>query len=77
MRKNENGCAVMEVTNYFSVPPETNGTTLQTSKSDKAHHGYGIKSMRFITENLGGTLDIVTEDDIFYLTIKIPLQQKD
>lgn len=75
--KNENGCAVMEVTNYFSVPPETNGTTLQTSKSDKAHHGYGIKSMRFITENLGGTLDIVTEDDIFYLTIKIPLQQKD
>lgn len=72
--KKENGCAVMEVTNYFSVQPETDGANLQTSKSDKVHHGYGIKSMRYITENLGGTLDISTEDDIFYLTVKIPLQ---
>lgn len=65
----------MEVTNYFSAPPEADATsgTLQTSKSDKVHHGYGIKSMRYITENLGGTLNISTEDDIFYLTVKIPL----
>ena len=55
--KKEGGYAVMEVTNYFSAPPEANGNNLQTSKSDKVHHGYGIKSMRYITENLGGTLN--------------------
>lgn len=71
--KKEGGYAVMEVTNYFSAPPEANGNNLQTSKSDKVHHGYGIKSMRYITENLGGTLNISTKDDIFYLTVKIPL----
>ncbi len=77
--KKEGGYAVIEVTNYFSAPPEKDAATgtLQTSKSDKVHHGYGIKSMRYITENLGGTLNISTEDDIFYLTVKIPLQKAD
>lgn len=75
VRRIENN-AVIEITNYFSAMPEFDGKNPRTTKSDKIHHGYGLKSMRYITENLHGSLEIKTEEDIFYLTINIPVQDK-
>ena len=42
-----------------------------TSKQDAAHHGFGLKSIRDIANNLGGTVKINTDNHIFTLEIII------
>lgn len=42
---------------------------IQTSKEDKAYHGYGLKSMKNIVKKYNGIMKISTEDDIFRLTM--------
>lgn len=66
----ENACAVIEVTNFF-CPQTYEGAT---AKEDKVYHGYGIKSMKYITQKYGGTLDISRENNIFTLTITLPVR---
>lgn len=72
--RREGADAVIETTNYFD-PAVTamNGT----AKQDKAHHGFGIKSMRFIAEDYGGTVSTSKKDDMFFLTVHLPIQQQD
>ena len=65
--------AVIEVTNYFDP---SFSTVAATSKEDKTHHGYGIKSMKYLAEKYRGNLVTETEDDIFYLHIYLPLGAK-
>ena len=46
----------------------------RTSKSDKSNHGFGLKSMKLIAEEYGGSLAISTEiKNLFLLNILIPL----
>lgn len=47
-----------------------------TSKKDKRFHGYGTKSIKYITEKYGGKLIISIEDNIFSLDVLFPLQSK-
>lgn len=64
------GCAEIEVTNYYD------GNALQpagTSKADVHHHGFGIQSMGYIAAEYGGSLAIRTQGAIFTLTITIPI----
>ena len=49
---------------------------MQTDKPDKIHHGYGIKSMRYIAKSYGGELSFYTEDDMFFLNITVPIPKK-
>ncbi len=44
-----------------------------TTKSNKDYHGYGIKSIRMVTEKYDGSLSIRTKGDIFNLNILIPI----
>jgi len=44
----------------------------QTIKENKATHGYGLKSMKYIAENYGGALTVNTENSIFNVLVKIP-----
>lgn len=66
----ENASAVIEVANFFH--PETYEGA--TAKEDKVHHGYGIRSMKYITQKYGGTLSISRENNIFTLTITLPVR---
>ncbi len=45
----------------------------QTSKADKDYHGYGMRSIRMITEKYGGDLQLRAENGIFYLSIMFPI----
>lgn len=65
----EDGKVTIELMNYFDPEKSVDDGT---SKDDSVHHGYGIKSMRYIVRKYGGTLDIVREGDIFTLSISIP-----
>lgn len=47
--------------------------TLGTSKQDKQHHGYGLKSMRYIAESLGGSVQTDQCSNMFFLTILLPV----
>lgn len=68
----ENGIVTVHVTNYFQSELIIKDQLPQTSKKDKKHHGFGIKSMRHIAEQYNGTLSFHTENDIFYLHIYFP-----
>lgn len=46
---------------------------LPTSKSDKANHGIGLKSIREIVERYHGSVEVKTTDGIFDLFLYIPL----
>lgn len=45
----------------------------QTSKSDSAFHGYGMKSIRYIVEKYSGDLQIQTDGSVFNLNILLPI----
>ncbi|MBQ4381879.1 MAG: GHKL domain-containing protein [Oscillospiraceae bacterium] len=40
-----------------------------TSKADRDYHGFGMRSIRYVTEKYGGTMTANWEDGIFYLDI--------
>lgn len=59
----------IEVSNYFDRQRTMAGVT---SKEDKVHHGFGLKSMRYIVSGYGGTVETACVDNIFLLNIQIP-----
>lgn len=45
----------------------------QTTKSDKASHGYGVKSIAYIVLKYGGIMNFETNDHTFLLDVMLPL----
>lgn len=45
-----------------------------STKADREYHGFGTKSMRYVSEKYGGVLTTDWEKGIFYLDILFPLQ---
>lgn len=68
----EGGLVVIEASNYFDPSDKAeNGTT----KADKTHHGYGIKSMQYIAQKYRGSLSIQKDGDIFTLIVSVPVSK--
>ena len=59
---------IIRETNHYADIRVKNGV-LQTMKSDKNYHGYGLRSIQRICEEYGGDLAISTEDNIFTMNI--------
>ncbi len=55
--------------NYSSVEPRFKNGLPLTTKGDKAHHGFGTQSMRYIAEKYGGTLKMSYDDKYFILDV--------
>lgn len=66
----DKGLFMLRVVNAFDgpLPPD-----LETSKEDKASHGFGVPGMREIAERYGGTLDVQVRDGRFELIACLPL----
>ena len=47
--------------------------TLKTTKKNSARHGFGLLNVKTLVENYDGNLDITVNNDIFELTIVIPV----
>lgn len=60
--------------NYYENEISRNHGQFLTTKKDAQHHGYGIKSIRYIAEKYRGNVSITTEDHWFRLLILFPLQ---
>lgn len=47
-----------------------------TTKKDKRYHGFGMKSIRLLTEKYDGVLSVNTADNLFRLNILLPYCEK-
>lgn len=63
------GMIAISASNYFNRALLKKDGVIQTTKADKKNHGYGIKSIRYICENYGGDVNIVTDEDIFTINL--------
>lgn len=68
------GYYLLIFTNYIETSVLENNRELSSSKPDKLYHGYGMKTIRSISEKYNGIIDISEEDHIFKIGImlKIP-----
>lgn len=74
--REENGVAVIQLTNYF-VPGSPAGSGLpQTTKDDYLKHGYGMRSIDFVAQKYDGLMRYQTEDNLFHLNVCIPIVEK-
>lgn len=63
--------------NYCPVRPQMYGGLPLTSKADGNYHGFGLRSVRYITEKYGGTLHIGFEGKLFVVSILLPQPSED
>lgn len=69
----QNAFICIQTNNYYDEEPKMEDGLPQTTKSDKARHGFGLKSIRYLAEKYGGRTCISLQDHIFILQIMIPL----
>lgn len=62
--------------NYFDSPIEFKDGLPVTSKGDTDYHGYGMRSIKTITEGYGGYLSINAKDNEFTINILFPLTEQ-
>ncbi len=66
----------IQTNNFVLVPPEFADGLPVTTKSNKAYHGFGMKSMVHIAEKYGGHLSATVNNHIFMLQIVIPIPKE-
>ena len=69
----EKGMVMIHLENRFCGRLDFDGELPRTTKQDKRYHGFGMKSIRLITERYGGYLRVKTSKDIFTLNILLPM----
>ena len=55
--------------NRISSSVLENNKKLQTSKSDKKNHGYGLKTVRMLSETHNGMVDVYENDSYFIVNV--------
>lgn len=66
----------IKVDNYFSGEIDLSDDGLPLTKKDKNYHGFGMQSIKMITEKYGGTLNVEIDGDIFTLNIMFPVSKQ-
>lgn len=59
--------------NYCTHAPELEDGIPRTTKPDRALHGYGVKSIRYVAEKYAGTVQIGMRENVFVVNILLPL----
>ncbi len=63
--KSEMNVVSVHIENTFVDAPKFVGGVLQTSKSDKRTHGFGVRSIQHIVQKYGGNMKLKAQDGIF------------
>lgn len=64
---------LVECENYFSGSLVFDDGLPLTTKEDRQNHGFGTHSIRTLTEKYDGSLKLSAQDEIFTLSILIPI----
>ena len=67
------GAVFIQVENYFAHDLRKDKERIISTKKDARNHGFGLESIRQIAMRYGGSMDISTEDNLFTLSILLPL----
>ena len=67
---------VIDSCNYFEGSRNIQDGVMETTKKNKAHHGYGLKSIKMIVEQNKGSMNIHTENNMFFMVINLPIPEK-
>ena len=70
------GMYYITIKNYIETSVLDKNPSLLTSKSDKKHHGWGVKSVRKIVHSLDGICQQYEQDSYFVTTIILPNSAK-
>lgn len=73
--KCNSGFAFIDITNPVSEDVVIHGTNVDTSKSDKASHGYGLYSLNKTLKKLDGDVKLSCENKIFKVEIDFSIEQ--
>lgn len=63
----------INIQNYYDDEIKFDGDLPLTTKDDKRYHGFGMKSIKLITEKYDGEVSVVAKNGIFSLNIIFPL----
>lgn len=69
----EKGMLMVHFQNFYEGTLEFEENLPQTTKKDKDYHGFGMKSIRMITEKYHGYLSVRAENSVFTLNVLLPL----
>lgn len=72
--RKQNGMFLIEEYNYFEGERFRDEEGFKTTKKTKTGHGLGLKSIRSIAEEYGGKVEISLKDNMFFLTVSLPLR---
>lgn len=68
-----NEMSVVNIENYYDGELRFDeNNEIETSKSDKANHGWGLKSIRYIVEKYNGTVSVNVDNNAFVVTAIFP-----
>lgn len=67
------GAVFIQIENYFSGSLRSQDGRLLSTKPDSTDHGFGLQSISAIAARYGGAADVSAQDNIFCLSILIPL----
>jgi sensor histidine kinase YesM len=59
--------------NYSHTPLTFKDGLPITTKDDKSLHGYGFKSLRYLVDKYHGNMSVAQEDNVFRLSLFIPI----
>lgn len=72
----QNDLMVIQVQNYYEGRLTFEQDLPVTTRTNRAEHGYGMKSIRYTAEKYNGTITVQTKNQIFMLQILIPVPRK-
>lgn len=72
----QNGNVFIHIENSCESGVTFEGGLPQTTKTDKAYHGFGVRSIRYIVKKYGGELNMYVEDGKFNIDVLLPDMKK-
>ncbi len=73
--KAKGGLLLVQEENYYEGELVFEDGLPVTTKGDKDHHGFGMRSLRLIARKYGGEMSAFVKDDVFHLNIIFGSQQ--
>ena len=74
--RREKGFCLIQIKNYVEGEIQMRNGLPVTSKKDPENHGYGTQSIRAIAEKYYGTMSITSEENIFTLSVLLPIPEE-
>ena len=74
--RGQSGFVCIQTNNCCGALPQREDGLPLTTKADRANHGFGLKSIRYLARKYGGTMCVSVQDGVFILQITLPTPPK-